>query len=272
MPRSKYLLGKVARSDSLQAAWRHISEHATKESHGMSEETIESFRSSLSSNIKEIRKQLLGGTYKFGKHRAATIDKDSGKKRPLKITDIRDSVVQRAMTKVLEDIFEDTYKLYNPASYAYLRKKSKRPAKGVQAAIKQMLTYHQENCEYVLEADIVNFFDKVKVDILLDEKIYPKLPDETINKLIKEVFEMEIGNRDDLSTDERNLYPEGSVGLPQGGYLSPLFANIYLSELDQAMIKARFRLIRYADNFIVMCKSRAEAEQAYKLVKKIWTN
>ena len=259
----KSLLGKTATRKNLADAWQHISRFAWDTSHGISDETIREFRSNLKKNLEDIRTLLLTGKYKFGKLRATTRRKKSGKPRPLQIADIRDRVVLRAITKILEDQLEDKFQLDNSASFAYLG------GKGVRTAIKQMLKYHQEGYNIILEADIENFFDTVRVDDLLKNMIYPNLRDDTLNTLIEEAFEMEIGNREDLSEELKRLFPEDAVGLPQGGYLSPLFSNIYLSGFDQIMLNNGFLLIRYADDFIVMCKSIPEAEKAYELAKKI---
>jgi RNA-directed DNA polymerase len=263
MPRPKTLLGKTATRKNLADAWQHISRFAWDSSHGLSDETIKEFRSNLKRNLEGIRTELLNGKYKFGKLRASTRRKKSGKPRPLQIADIRDRVVLRAIAKILEDELEDKFELDNLVSFAYLR------GKGVRTAINQMLRYHQQGYNIILEADIENFFGTVKVDALLNSVIYPSLKDETLNKLIEEAFEMEIGNREDLSEEVKGLFPEDPVGLPQGGYLSPLFSNIYLSEFDQTMVKNGLLLIRYADDFIVMCKAKAEAERAHEIAKEV---
>lgn len=257
------MLGKVATRKNLKESWQDISRFAWESSHGMSDETIQEFRLQADQQLEIIRRQLKDGNYKFGKLRATTKKKKSGKRRPLRIADIRDRVVQRALTKILEKYLSDVFIINNRASFAYQKKK------GVQPAIKQMLNYHQDSCNIVLEADIENFFDTVNVNNLLNKMIFPNLKDNSINQLIKEAFEMEIGNRDQLSAEDKKLFTGSSVGLPQGGYLSPLFSNIYLSEFDQRMLKARFSLIRYADDFIVMCKTLDEAEKAYELAKTV---
>ena len=229
----------------------------------MSEETIKDFRSDVKGNLKVIRKLLLDGEYEFGDLRAATKRKKNRKKRPLRIHDVRDRVVLRAIARVLEKYLNDKFGLKNPASFAYLK------GRGVQNALQQMLRYHQDGYNVILEADIENFFETVNVNDLLNKMIFPNLRDETLNKLITEAFEMEIGNREELSEEDKLLFPEDSMGLPQGGYLSPLFSNIYLSAFDHMMLKNGFSLIRYADDFIVLCKSLDEAEKAYELAKKV---
>lgn len=266
MPYPKTLLGKVTTRVNLQKAWEDISRSARPQSHGLSGQTIQEFGSNWKSNLEFIRNELLSSNYKFGPVRAATISKKGGKKRPLRIADIRDRVVQRAITRVVDRPLSNKYKLYNPASFAYLSRK------GVQSAIKQMLQYHQDGCRYMLEADIVDFFGTVNINRLLQEYVFPNLPDTTINTLIDAAFRMEVGNLEDLPKEDWELYPESSTGLPQGGYLSPLFSNVYLSEFDHRMLDGNFRLIRYADDFIVMCKTRKEAEKAYQLARDILEN
>ena len=116
----KNLLGKVATRKNLELAWLDISRLARPLSHGMSEQTIEEFRLNYKANLEVIRNQLLGRDYQFGQLRAATIKKKSGKKRPLKIADIRDRVVQRALARVLEKYLQKFFDLNNLASHAYI--------------------------------------------------------------------------------------------------------------------------------------------------------
>ena len=101
----KELLGKVAVRRNLYGAWEDISRSARPLSHGTSEQTVQDFGASLSGNIEGIRNELLSGKYKFKPVRAVIIKKKSGKKRPLRIADVRDRVVQRAITRVLENEF-----------------------------------------------------------------------------------------------------------------------------------------------------------------------
>lgn len=263
---AKTLLGKIAARNNLENAWLDISRFTRPQSHGASNQTIENFRSNYKENLEVIRKELLSGSYKFGKVRGVTIEKKGGKKRPLRIADIKDRVVQRAMALVLEKYLGKKYYLNNPASHAYLKKRN------IQSAIKQMLKLHQKGFLIILEADIVDFFGTVNVRKLLDEMVFPVLPDATLNDLIEQAFSMEIGNKKLIPQEDWSLFPDSASGLPQGGYLSPLFSNVYLATFDQSMIEGGYNLIRYADDFIVMCESNNEAEDAYKLVTKILVN
>jgi RNA-directed DNA polymerase len=264
MPSPKTLLGKTATRENLEKAWHDISRLAWDSSHGISDETIQSFRSNLKENLKFIRKQLLAGDYEFGMLRATTRRKKvSKKRRPLKIADIRDRVVQRAITKIIENPLTHKFDLNNKASFAYIKRK------GVRSAIRQMLEYHQKRHNVVLKADIEGFFDAVNVEDLLNNLVFPHLRDDTLNTLIRKTFEMEIGNRESLSKQDKKLFPLGNQGLPQGGYLSPIFSNVYLSGFDHIMLENKFKLIRYADDFIVMCKTIDQAEYAYILAKDL---
>src|SRR5258708_32675410 len=155
MPIPKLLLGKIATRRNLIGAWQDISRSARPLSHGFSEQTIKDFSANIGGNLEGIRNELRAGTYKFGKLRAVTIKKKGSGKRPLRIADIRDRVVQRATARILEKCLVEPFKLNNPASHAYLR------GKGVLSAIAQMLRFHQADCNIILEADIEKFFDTV---------------------------------------------------------------------------------------------------------------
>jgi RNA-directed DNA polymerase len=147
------------------------------------------------------------------------------------------------MAVCLEPILAKRFELYNQASYAYLK------GRGIQSAIRQMLAFHQEGCGVILETDIVNFFGTVSID-KLQSMIFPILSDMTLVPLIEAALRMEIGNREDLPEEDWELFPDSTTGLPQGGYLSPLFSNVYLSSFDHRMLAADFHLIRYADDFV----------------------
>jgi RNA-directed DNA polymerase len=155
MPKQKTLLGKVASTKNLEAAWRDISRFARYDSHGMTDQTIKDFSLNVKENLRLIRVELIKGDYNFGLLRGATIKKKGGKKRPLRIADIRDRVVQRAIARALEKELTHQFGLNNPTSYAYLKKKSTK------SAIKRMLKLHQGGYSVILEADIKDFFGNI---------------------------------------------------------------------------------------------------------------
>lgn len=153
------------------------------------------------------------------------------------------------------------YKLDNGCSFAYLKDGK------VSEAIKKMVEYYHEGYKIILEADIKKFFDNVNRKKLL-KQISADLLDKTIDKLIKDAMEQNIG--DLLSYDEQyhHYFLDSIQGIAQGNPLSPLLANIYLAAFDQRMIAENMKLIRYADDFIVMCKNTEEANRALSIAKE----
>lgn len=255
------LLEKVATRRRLRLAWNAIRHRS--ESKGLDGQTIEDFQQNLNQNLDFIRKELLAGTYTFIDLRGFPL-KQENKIRPLKIPAVRDRVVQKAIEMVISPLLKKRYPIDNPCSYAYIKNRS------VKDAAEKVRAHFRDGCGWVYEADIVKFFNKVDREKLLNDFIFCALPDRSINNLIASAINAEIGNGDELARlGVLNEFPSGSEGIPQGGILSPLFANIYLSPLDSAMIEKKFRLVRYADDFIVMCKTEQEARNADILARKI---
>ncbi len=261
--KNKRLRTQISRVDFLRNAWASLNK-SNKDSKGVNEETIQMFQNSLETNLTEISKQLSFGKYKFSPVRGVVIEKkEKGKYRPLRIADVRDRLVSKALALKLDDYLTNKFDLNNKASFAY------RPNRGVYEAIKAIVDYYNEGYEVILEADIEKFFDTVDRTLLL-EKVFNILPDKTINKLIKEGLEQEVANLSEPHLTEHAHYFQGSSGgIPQGNALSPLFANVYLADFDRQIIKEGYKLVRYADDFVIMCMNHNEANQAYALAKKI---
>lgn len=240
-------------------------------SHGLSSETIQQFGSNLESRLSVIRKKIKNNTFSFSPVRGQAVPKSSSPgKRPLRIADVEDRVVQRAIARLIEDALVKKYDLYNPASFAYLRRRSVHEGRrSIRDALKKMVTLYADNRPIVLEADIQKFFDTVDQEKLLKEMIFPALRDNSINNLIESALKQEVGNINLLSEEDKKLFLDSGSGLPQGGSLSPLFANVYLSGFDRQMLQNGFGLVRYADDFIVMCKDIEEAKRAHQLAKKL---
>lgn len=257
------LLQKVARPSNLKRAWNSIKHKA--DSKGFDLQTISDFRANLDTNIKLIRSELLEQSYSFTKLRGSALKKDGEIKiRPLRIPAVRDRVVQKAIQYVIEKRLNRIYKINNPVSFAYIEEKS------VWHAIKEVRSAIRSGLNWIYIADIQNFFGSISPQILLETYIFPILSDNSLNSLISKALSTEIGNYaqmlklgygDEFLTDE--------IGIAQGGILSPLFANVYLNELDKTMIKKRLKMIRYADDFVVMCDSEVQARESYKIAKQI---
>lgn len=277
---AKTLLERLAQPDTLYRAWEQIN-RSNLESKGIDDQTIRAFGLSIRSVVPEISEQLRAGQYKFSPLRARPIEK--GKKgdgtpkwRPIRIPAVRDRLVQKAILNVISRDLEKAFGLSKkPNSFAYIKTRSNAPKKGVQAASTAVLRHFERGNQWVVKGDIQGFFDDVKRDLLF-KQIFPILSDDTLNDLIKASFDVDIGNRQALidlegfsESELQELYPSLGTGIPQGGILSPTFSNVVLAPLDDAFIAERLNSVRYADDFMVLTKTKAEAEQAYELARHI---
>ena len=255
------LLNQLSEKKSLQQAWDKISKE-NKYSHGLSGETIIDFSANLQSHLQSISDQLRKGTYKFSSVRGVPITKPDGSPRPIKVPEIRDRVVIKAIVELIQPQLAKVYNINNVASFAYIQNR------GVKDAIIRMVELYNQGNKVVLEADIRKFFDSVDRHRLIRERILPNLSDESIDSLIIEATEQEVGNLNDMSELEFAAFERMKGGIPQGSAISPLLSNICLSDFDNRMLSEGFGLIRYADDFIVMCKTKEEAHRAYIIARE----
>lgn len=262
----KLLIDRVSNFSCLKRAWSEIKHRP--DSYGFDGVKINEFERNLRDNLKKIQQEVSSGNYKFTPLRGIAKPKDTpGKFRPLKVPAIRDRVFQKAVELSIKRYIKKKYKIENKVSFAYREKLS------VKDAVLKVRELYKSGYTWVYQGDIEKFFDKVNVDLLL-EKIESCLPDESLNKLLRDLSNVELGNTRYLieylgEEDFLKIFPPAGSGIPQGGTLSPLFANVYLNELDMAMISRRFQMVRYADDFLVMCKSEEEARQADALAREI---
>lgn len=254
-------LYKVGSEGSLKEAWRQLNK-SNPDSFGLSGETVSEFRQNLETKIPTISQSILAGKYKFSKNRASLIPKDSGKLRPLQIPEIQDRLVLKSLAIQIERELNPKLKKSKDVSFAYQR------GVGIQDAMSKILEYYAQGYNWVLEADIVNFFDKVEKRRLLNEFVYPELPNSPIiHKLIEKSLEQKL-DTSKIKKEDLHYFKGIESGIPQGNPLSPLFSNIYLYPFDSYMISEGYKLIRYADDFIVMLKSNEEAASCYQKVSK----
>ncbi|WP_276379857.1 reverse transcriptase domain-containing protein [Flavobacterium sp. H4147] len=263
---SKTLLEKVSSVESLKKAWDNL-DKTNKSSHGISKETIEDFEKNKDDKIASISSLLLKGKYFFSPNRAVLIPKNNGKFRPLQIPEISDRVVLKAIAIELEEVFKELLEKSNGFSFAYQK------GLGTKDAIFKIIEHYKNGYIYSLEADLINFFGKVNKDDLLNNYIYPKLQDASINKLLYKALNQELGGLDDFDLEKRSNFKDVDKGIPQGSPLSPLFSNIFLSPFDQFLIERDYKLVRYADDFVILCKTKEECENAYvdccKILKEL---
>jgi len=259
--RKRRLITQIADPAYLRKAWLKLNK-SNKDSRGVSEETINDFANSLETNLVTISAELKARKYVFQPVRPVLIGKEKkGEFRPLRLADIRDRLVQKALALKLEELLSSRYQLDNDCSFGY------RPDRNVGDAIKKMVEHYKAGFRIILEADIKKFFDNVNRKKLL-KKIAAELQDKTINKLLSAALEQSIGDLSGYEEQYHHYFLDSMQGIPQGNALSPLLANIYLADFDQRMIKEKLRLVRYADDFILMCKDREEAKLALQIAKE----
>lgn len=255
------LLEKIASKENLFSAWSLINKNP--HSYGIDRKTIQSVRDNIYSEIDLINKELLRGKFKFSPYRVRRLIKKDGKSRLLRIPTVTDRIVQKGILNIIGVRF---YSDFCDCSFGY------REGKKISDAINQILKYRSEGYFFVLEADIEKFFDTVNKEKLF-EMVKNKLKKgASLESLLKDSLNAEIGNPEMLSCQEIELLNNHEIGIPQGGVLSPLYANIYLTFFDKKMLEASFKLVRYADDFVVLCKTKKEALKAYSYCKDILEN
>ena len=250
------LLNKISSVESLRLAWAKL-EKFNKESHGLTGETIAEFELNKEDKILSISKRLQEGTYQFSPYRAVLIPKSKGKFRPLQIPEVSDRVVIKAIAIELEEHFKELLEKSRGLSFAYQK------GLGVKEAVEKRNEYCQNCYSYVLEADLINFFGTVDKDSLLNDVVFKRLSDTTINTLIQQALNQSIGNLDSFNVEQKKYFENIDKGIPQGNALSPLLSNIFLSPFDLRLKDKGFKLVRYADDFVIMCTSEKECEEAY---------
>lgn len=245
------LIDKVISLDTLMTSWERVEKN--QGAAGVDKVTIEKFGRRYIEYIAKIHKGLRETTYKPLQIIRKYIPKGDGKMRPLGIPCVIDRIVQGAIKLIIEPIFEYEF---SESSYGF------RPGRGCKDALRKV----QENLDlgytHVVDADLQSYFDTIPHDKLM-EKIQERIADGRVLDLIKGFLKQGI-----LEECKEWIPTSGS---PQGGVLSPLLANIYLHPLDKLMEEKGFRMVRYADDFVIMCKTKKEAQNALDLTKE-WIN
>jgi RNA-directed DNA polymerase len=242
------LIDKVYSIRNLAAAFADVA--ANDGAAGVDHVTIKRFAHKLPENLDILHRSLQAGTYVPQAVRRVWIDKPGTKdKRPLGIPTVRDRVVQAALRNVIEPIFERDFA---EQSYGF------RPGRGCQDALARVDELLKAGSTYVVDADLKSYFDTIPHDQLL-ELVARKVADGRVLALIEAY--LKAGIMDGL---ESWTPVEGS---PQGSVISPLLSNIYLDPLDHLMAERGFQMVRYADDFVVLCRSRQEADAALEVIR-----
>ncbi len=242
------LIDKVYRIGTLEAAWQKV--RANKGAAGVDKVTVNTFEAQQGKYLKELENELKVGTYKPKAVKRVKIPKGQGKMRSLGMPTVKDRIAQQAVKMVLEPIFE---KEFLDMSYGF------RPKKGAKMAIEEVSSLIKEGYTWVVDADLQAYFDTIPHEKLM-AKVEQHISDGRVIELLEMWLKQEI-------MDECKLWVP-TVGSPQGAVISPLLSNIYLHGLDVFVTNAGYKMIRYADDFVILTRSRKEAEDALNLVQE----
>lgn len=222
---------------------------------GADAQTVAHFARRAEAELQRLHEQLRTGAYRPQPVRRAWIPKPgSNEKRPLGIPAVRDRIVQGALRHVLEPIFETDFAEH---SYGF------RPGRGAKDALRRVDTLLKAGHDWVVDADLKSYFDTIPHDRLL-ALVKERVADGRVLALVESFLRAGV-------LEEAKGWQPTERGTPQGGVISPLLANLYLNPLDHQMEQAGWEMVRYADDFVILCRSEAEAQEALDAVRQ-WVN
>jgi RNA-directed DNA polymerase len=245
------LIDKVYKRKNLQRAWERVK--ANCGAGGIDGQTLEEFEAQLEQHLDRLHRELKEGTYRSEPVRQVAIPKSGrpGEFRMLGIPTIYDRVCQQALLNRLESIFEP---VFDEANFGY------RQGRSTKDALRKVWAEIQQGCEWIVDADLRDFFGSVDHDKLLT-LVAQQVADGRVLRLIR--LMLKAG-----SYGKRRLFPT-ERGTPQGGVVSPMLSNILLTPFDWEMRRKGYRLTRYADDWVVACRSGAEARAALEAATRI---
>jgi RNA-directed DNA polymerase len=242
------LLERILTCENMRQAWKRVK--ANKGVAGVDAMSIEEFPEFAQKHWEEIRQTVLDGTYKPSPVLRVEIPKASGGTRPLGIPTVMDRVIQQAIAQELTPIFDPGF---SETSYGF------RPGRSAHDAVNKVREYISQGYKIAVDMDLSKFFDTVNHDLLM-HRVARKVRDEGVLTLIGKYL------RTGVMVDGK--LQQTTNGVPQGGPLSPLLANILLDDLDKELDKRGHRYVRYADDFIILVKSKRAAGRVMGSVKQ----
>jgi RNA-directed DNA polymerase len=243
------LIDKVYAPATLELAWTKV--EANKGAAGVDGQSVDRFAAKADIYLSELSTALREGSYRPQAVKRVEIPKGDGRTRPLGIPTVKDRIVQQAVRLVIEPIFESGF---CDGSYGF------RPERGCHDALREVDRLLKEGYTHVVDADLQSYFDTIPHDRLM-ARVEERVSDGRVLDLIRGWLETDIMDGLDRWTPVQ--------GSPQGAVISPLLANIYLDPLDRLMAERGYRMVRYADDFVILARNHAEAEAALALVK-VW--
>jgi len=236
------LIDKVHRSSTLASAWLQV--YRNQGAAGVDRQSVSRFAAQSGRHLEELQADLAAGRYRPQAVRRIEIPKGDGKTRPLAIPTVKDRIVQAALKRVIEPILEHEFL---PMSYGF------RPGRGCKDALRAVDDGLKAGMTWGVDADLQGYFDSIPHDRLMS-RVEERLSDGRLLSLLRAWLTQDI-------VSEMNCWSP-TAGAPQGAIISPLLANLYLHPLDQEMTQRGYRMVRYADDFVILCYSEQEARQA----------
>ncbi len=248
IPKAHSLTGRIT-APLLHAAFKAVKRN--RGAAGIDRVSLKMVEANLVEKLTALERELKDGSFEPLPLRRHFLPKGGGKFRPLGIPAVRDRVAQEVVRRLLHPIFEP---LFHPASFGF------RPGRNCHQALEQALKYHEAGLRVILDADIVGFFDNLP-QALIKEAVAAQVADGNILNLIEKFLR--------AGVMEAGVFKPTTVGTPQGGVLSPLLANLVLNDLDWQLDQRGYRFVRYADDFVVLCATQAQAEEAKTQVTQL---
>lgn len=240
------LIDKIWAKSNLEEAFKEVKRN--RGAAGIDQMTVKAFESKLEHHLEVLQQTLKSKMYRPKPVKRVYIPKADGTQRPLGIPTVGDRVVQAAVKRVMEPIFEAKFM---DCSYGF------RPGRSAHMALEKIRQDLEDGYRYVIDADLKSYFDTIPHDKLMD-MVKETVVDGSVLGLLEKFLK--------AGVLEGGSFHLNDQGTPQGGVISPLLANIYLHPLDQVMTKRGHRLTRFADDFVICCKTLKGAERVMKSV------
>ena len=240
------LIDKVYRPATLRSAWQQVL--VNRGAAGVDRVSVERFAGHLDRYLSELGQELEAGRYRPLPVRRVEVEKADGKLRPLGIPTVRDRVAQAAVKRVIEPIFEQ---MFAPTSFGF------RPGRSCKDALRVVDGLLKAGYTHVVDADLKGYFDSIPHD-RLKQRLAAHISDSRLLALLDGWIEQ------DVVQELKRWTP--TSGTPQGAVISPLLANLYLHDLDVKLAGLGLSMVRYADDFVILCRSAAEAVDALDVV------
>ncbi len=216
---------------------------------GIDKVSISMYESNLSANLLSLMKELKRGTYQPTPLRRVYIPKGKGKTRPLGIPTVKCRVAQEVIRRLINPIFESRF---HENSFGF------RHGRNCHQAVERLLEYAKQGYRYVVDVDIKGFFDNIPHNLIM-ESISARISDGNILRLINKFLTSGVM--------EEGVISDTIKGTPQGGVISPLLSNIVLNHLDWFLTRQNLKFVRYADVFVILCKTKLEADRALEFTR-----